>query len=151
MPTAKFQCQPTKFDCFSLSPRLCGYSEWSSEIISVYVNDTAAAEQNDGCLKNALAEHLFALVSHVFLHCKPARPSQSRWTGVASVAQWALGLFLFHRMLQPLFVALASGNTADEGAVMDADVTASGNDSDSDSDSDIVLRGKSFWLTRRFD
>lgn len=77
-------------------------------------------------LERSVSEHLSALISHVFLHSKPARPSQSRWTGVANVAEWCLGLALFHQFLTLLFGALsakAGSNTAD--STMDVDVMAS--------------------------
>lgn len=77
-------------------------------------------------LERSVSEHLSALISHVFLHSKPARPSQSRWTGVANVAEWCLGLALFHQFLALLLGALsakAGSNTAD--STMDVDVMAS--------------------------
>ena len=81
-------------------------------------------------LHASLADHLTALVSHIFLGHKPARPSQSRWTGVAHVCQWALGLALFHRLLGPLLCSLSAKKTDDAGGddsnlgmLMDADAT----------------------------
>ena len=81
-------------------------------------------------LHASLADHVTALVSHIFLGHKPARPSQSRWTGVAHVCQWSLGLALFHRLLGPLLCYLSAKKTnSDDGSddstlgmmLMDAD------------------------------
>ncbi len=58
---------------------------------------------------NAVAEVVTTLFLHCFLHAKPARVAQARWTGVASVVEWCLGLGLFHCMLGPLLGSLAAG------------------------------------------
>lgn len=85
-------------------------------------------------LRESVVAHLGALVSYVFMHCKPARPSQARWTGVPHVAQWALGLSMWHRILTPLFAALTSSKgepgpqMSGDAALMDADVAGSGSE-----------------------
>lgn len=111
--------------------RLCGYSNWKTEQIIVYVSDETAAEcfdpRKQAMLKKAVCEHLSALVAYVFMHAKPSRPSQSRWTGVANVAQWTLGLALFHRFLKPLFTALST-----KLDVPDADANSAGTTMDTD-------------------
>jgi hypothetical protein len=107
--------------------RLCGYSDWSSDRIDVYLDDATAAnpdQHKKDRLHTSLVEHLGALVIHVFLHCRPAKPSQSRWTGVGNVAQWALSLAMFHRMLAPVFMAL-SENSKDDMENLDADAQCS--------------------------
>ena len=67
------------------------------------------------------------------MSAKPARAAVGRWTGVASVCEWCLGLAVFHRFLAPLFSALASKNagksdasqTAGEPKSADADARVS--------------------------
>lgn len=112
--------------------RLVGYSDWNLPDVRIYLDPRtfAKAQLDVGAfqrLRSALADHLSALVTHVFLGYKPARPSQSRWTGVAHVCQWSLGLALFHRILKPLLSALSmnasSENSADPASrSMDVDV-----------------------------
>ena len=98
----------------------------------MYLDDQTANctdARKQAALKTALVEHLVALATHVFMSHKPAKPSQSRWTGVAHVTQWALGLMLFHRLLRPLFTALSSKQDAGSNAdipELDADVQCSG-------------------------
>ena len=113
--------------------RLVGYSDWNRQDVHIYLDPTTFAKaQLDVTtlerLRRALADHVSALVSHVFLGYKPARPSQSRWTGVAHVCQWALGLALFHRILKPLLSALSTNASTSENSAdpasrsMDVDV-----------------------------
>lgn len=121
---------------FFLRLRLTGYSDWGSESIDVFINEETAtvlttkgdAHQEEILrtrLHTALTEHLSAIVGHVFLGRKPARPAQSRWTGVADVCQWCLGLSLFHKLFKPLLGALSSKSddlAGNEQPVMDNDV-----------------------------
>ena len=106
--------------------------------MTVYVDDVALAShtQNPASLQrlqHALAEHLTVLIRHVFLSTKPPKPSQSRWTGVAGAARWALGLALFHKLFAPLITALASTACGSDGnfdfdvmmAALDQDVWSS--------------------------
>ena len=111
---------------------MCGSSNWqSSDAIVVFIDDNTLhrAKADDKIwqlLERSVTEHLSALIAHVYLHSKPACPSQSRWTGVPNVAQWCLGLALFHQFLMLLFGALSSKagiNAVD--STMDMDVMAS--------------------------
>lgn len=111
--------------------RFCGHSNWKMQQIIVYISDETANcpdPHKQTMLRRGVAEHLCALVGYVFMHCKPARPSQARWTGIAHVAQWTLGLALFHQFLKPLFTALSAKSDDDSkdsdtaGNTMDADV-----------------------------
>ena len=43
----------------------------------------------------AVAGHLSTLFLHCFMSAKPARAAVGRWTGVASVCEWCLGLASF--------------------------------------------------------
>lgn len=102
--------------------RLTGASDWTTPTIKVYIDvDSTGSDEcvraRHKAVKDAVAQHVLALVSHVFLGQKPARPSQSRWTGVAAVARWCLSLALFHKMLGPLFQALAAGDKGASAAV----------------------------------
>ena len=91
------------------------------------VAEIAESPAKEERLKRSLTDHLTALLCHVFLSCRPARPSQSRWTGVANVCQFALGLALCHRLLKPLLCALSAKKDDGDGdgngdvANMDAD------------------------------
>ena len=90
--------------------RLVGYSNWQASDISVYVADSALRDDVRGDvnrLHDAIAHHVTVLFRHIFLSRKPSRPSQSRWTGVASVANFALSLALCHGLLKPLFESLS--------------------------------------------
>ena len=95
----------------------------------MFVDDSAASRKDlEDHLHRSLTEHLTALVSCLFMGSKPAKPSQSRWTGMANCAQWALCLAMWHQLLNPLFTALASGQTTDvseNATTMDADVRSS--------------------------
>ena len=84
--------------------RLVGFSDWSSDTITVYLPDTSHVSP---MLLEAIADHICTLYDHVFMTAKPQKPTQSRWTGVAAVAQFCLGLALFHNLLAPLLGALA--------------------------------------------
>lgn len=95
--------------------RLVGASDWSSEEISVYLNHSGEMISSSGELlvpkhvKDAVADHVITLCRHLFFSSKPPKPTQSRWTGVAGVARWALRLSLFHHCLGPVMTALSSG------------------------------------------
>lgn len=67
------------------------------------IEPSAITEQ----LMDALATHIAVLYEHVFVSVKPQRPTQSRWTGVPCVANFCLGLQLFHNLLEPLLTSLA--------------------------------------------
>ena len=94
--------------------------------MTVFVDDaTALCDQRREPLERSLTEHLTALISFIFMGCKPAKPSQSRWTGMSHCAQWALALAMWHRILTPLFASLAareSKNMDTGNQTMDADV-----------------------------
>ena len=76
-------------------------------------------------LQNAVVDHVTILYRHMFLACKPSKPAQSRWTGVASVAQFALSLSLCLGMLKPLFKFLATkDNDNARSAATDKDADA---------------------------
>ena len=137
--------------------RLVGYSDWNLPDVHIYMDPMTFAQAPLDVttferLRSALADHLSALVTHVFLGYKPARPSQSRWTGVAHVCQWSLGLALFHRILKPLLMALSmntsSENSADPASrSMDVDVCDQVNQSSQsqmcrDSSRDFFCRGR---------
>lgn len=111
--------------------RFCGHSNWKMEQIVVYISDETADcpdPDKQAMLRRGVVEHLCALVGYVFMHCKPARPSQSRWTGIAHVSQWTLGLALFHRFLSPLFAALSA--KSDAATCKDSDNAGSTIDTD---------------------
>ena len=100
--------------------RLVGASNWNGSSLTVYVEDTALAShaRNPASLHRlhcALAEHLTVLIRHIFLSTKPPKPSQSRWTGVAGAARWALSLALFHKLLAPLMSSLSSTTCGSDG------------------------------------
>ena len=110
--------------------RLVGYSNWQASAISVYVQDSAL-EQDEAAvnkLHDAIAHHVTILFRHIFLSRKPSRPSQSRWTGVANVASFALSLALCHGLLKPLFASLSAKDDNTTGKTAhstDADVGSS--------------------------
>ena len=113
---------------FSSVLRLTGDSDWSSEIISVWVPDQCC----NSAAHAAVASHLSTLFLHCFLSAKPARAAIGRWTGVASVCEWCLGLAVFHQFLGPLLSALAGKNQEPEGPKSsDADARVSVCQSDS--------------------
>lgn len=86
-----------------------GESDWSSKTITVFLRaDGLPTAQT--VLVDALSNHLAVLCEHLFLSTKPPRPTQSRWTGVPAVSQWALSLELFHRMLGPMLQSLAGND-----------------------------------------
>ena len=110
--------------------RLLGYSDWNSPTMSVYVEDSSIQEESQRQnLRAVICSHLTILFRHIFLSKKPSRPAQSRWTGVASVAAFTLGLSLCHRLLAPLFASLTAKDKEDgSGQAVrstDADVAAS--------------------------
>ena len=112
-------------DCRGIG-RLVGNSDWSLDEINVYVADAALenAEHRER-LQQAVADHLIILYRRIFMSRKPSRPAQSRWTGVAGVAEFTLALALVYGMLQPLFGSLAvkDDDTAGSAALdHDADV-----------------------------
>lgn len=94
--------------CWLAEMRLVGYSDWSSEeAMTVYIDD--AALKNTEKLPHihlAISDHVGTLYQHLFLSNKPSRPSQSRWTGVANVCEFALSLSLCHGFLKGLFASL---------------------------------------------
>lgn len=106
--------------------RLVGFSEWrNSSTINVYVPDSTLEQSSSehlSRLRSAIVDHLTVLLKHLFLSIKPARPAQSRWTGVASVASFTLAFALFHNMLEPLFGALTAKDK--ETGIADADADA---------------------------
>lgn len=115
-------------DCKFCYERLVGDSDWAADKIFVYVDDKALEDQS-ACdrLHQVVADHLTILYRHLFLSCKPSKPAQSRWTGVASVAQFALSLSLCLGVLKPLFKCLAAkdADTANSAATdKDADAWA---------------------------
>lgn len=120
-----FQCC-----CVAMSLlRLVGFSDWNSDVMTIFIEDSVMAnERLFQRVQTAVGEHLVTLFLHLFLSSKPSRPSQSRWTGVASVAQFTLSLALCHRLLQPLFAGLTSKDEKDPSktaaAVADLDVRA---------------------------
>lgn len=119
--------------CWLAEMRLVGYSDWSSEeAMTVYIDD--AALKNTEKLPHihlAISDHVGTLYQHLFLANKPSRPSQSRWTGVANVCEFALSLSLCHGFLKGLFASLKKkqdGKDKDKdgtGANHDADVRSS--------------------------
>ena len=96
----------------------------------MYVDDSALTDESRReQLHKAVAHHVTVLFRHIFLSVKPSKPAQSRWTGVASVANFTLSLALFHRMLAPLFASLTAkdGNSASSTVKStDADARDSG-------------------------
>ena len=103
-----------------------GHSDWKSDTITVYVSDSAIEDTLQKTrLEAALSDHVSVLLKHVFLSCKPARPAQSRWTGVASVANFVMSLSLCHNLMKPLFSSLAAkdkdGDADKSGMSIDAD------------------------------
>ena len=60
-------------------------------------------------LRSAIVDHVKTLVKHVFLGTKPVRPAEARWTGVPCVANFCLGLHLFHRMFEGTVGKLGAG------------------------------------------
>lgn len=91
-------------DCSMCVLRLTGYSNWSDVDITVYVTDDRRVERD--AVRCAISKHISDLVVAVFLNSRPSTPAQSRWTGVASTAQFAYGLYCFHRLLATLCGAL---------------------------------------------
>lgn len=93
-------------------------------------------------VKDAIADHIKTLCKHLFFSSKPPKPTQSRWTGVAGVARWALRLSLFHHCLGPVLKALSGVGQANQAGnemapeVLDNDVRNSG----------IALLGQSFYI-----
>ena len=94
-------------------------------MISVFVDDEAL---QDPALRqrihNSLVDHIVTLFEHLFMGVKPSKPAQSRWTGVASVSQFALCLGLCHKMLQPLLSLLTAKDTGTTATTADNDADA---------------------------
>ena len=91
----------------------------------MYIDDSALDNgPQQERLRHAVADHVTVLYRHVFLSSKPSRPAQARWTGVANVAEFALGLSLAFGMLQPLFASLASKDSSTGGMAQNADKDA---------------------------
>lgn len=100
-----------------LHARLVGKSNWNEQAITVYMEDATLPASRSAAAKllEVLGHHVTTLVQHLFLHVKPPKPAQSRWTGVPAVSQWCLALSLFHRLFVPLMKALSekdSGNSS---------------------------------------
>lgn len=95
--------------------RLTGHGDWRSKKVTILFEQghTPATAQRLGTLVAALAKH-------VFLGLKPMCPAQARWTGVANVARFALGLQCFHQILLNLFCSGADASTA-KGEQVDDD------------------------------
>ena len=124
--SASATCGSWKLVCWA---RLVGYSDWQGKDLIVYVDDSALENgMQQEKLRHAVVDHVTILYRHIFLASKPSRPAQARWTGVASVAEFALGLSLSFGMLQPLFASLASKDSDSSGLAKtmdkDADVWA---------------------------
>lgn len=124
--SASATCGSWKLVCWA---RLVGYSDWQGKDLIVYVDDSALDNgMQQEKLRHAVVDHVTILYRHIFLASKPSRPAQARWTGVASVAEFALGLSLSFGMLQPLFASLASKDSDSSGLAKtmdkDADVWA---------------------------
>ena len=92
-----------------LDCRMVGHSDWTSATITVWVPNGFEAAAGS-TVHQAVASHLSVLFTHVFTGAKPAKAAQARWTGVASVCAWCLGLGVFHNMLAPILAALAGGS-----------------------------------------
>ena len=97
--------------------------------MTVYIDDAALKAEPERLehIHSAIADHVGTLYQHLFLCNKPSRPSQSRWTGVANVCQFALSLSLCHGFLKGLFASLKKKDDGKDGAGdnHDADVRSS--------------------------
>jgi hypothetical protein len=100
-----------------------GHSNWQTDEITVVIRALAEGgpEPNANYLA-ALAQKISMLVKHVFLSCKPMQPAQARWTGVANVGSWALGLRMFHKLLTAIVKNLQLKGDKDNDDNLDMDV-----------------------------
>ena len=125
--------------------RLTGDSDWSSETISVWVQDRFCNSQAHA----AVASHLSTLFLHCFLSAKPARAAVGRGTGVASVCEWCLGLAVFHRFLGPLLSALAGKNVGKPDASQPVEEPKSA-DADARISANVILIRRLSWCCGKF-